>query len=719
MEENYKRSGIKKARGYSFQIILPGKFPLPYLLILITCFILYGNTLLNDYTLDDKIVILQNQFTKKGFGGIGDILKYDSFAGFFGKQTNYVAGGRYRPLSLVTFAIEYAFFGENTFISHLINILLYTLTCIILYSVLRKLLQKYDSNRKWLLSVSFIATILFAAHPLHTEVIANIKGRDEIMTLLGSLAVMYYSLRYLETNRAVYLYANLLIFSLALMSKENAVTFIAIIPFALYFFTKSGVKKYLAILTPLAIATLIYLIIRHMVLGSFRLPESHELMNNPFIDTNESEKLATTIYTWGLYLKLLLFPHPLTYDYYPKQIPIVNFSDVRVLISLIAYMFLAAVAFFGIKKKRLVAFGILFFAASFSLVSNLFFNVGTFMNERFMYISSIGFCIILAYILISGLQKILKPDKIYRNVVSSILLLIIGLYSVKTIVRNTVWKNNYTLFTHDVKISPNSAKGNCATGSVFMNEFIKIRNIKQESSSFAALKQKIRNETSLGKQEKQRILKSGNLEKAGIEIDSVEEKMRKLSVYYIEKALDIYHDYNDARLLLSKAPVEFDRNYKGAINNYMELLKRNPNSDPIYSDLEKVINAFKSVDLKINTWQEILKLNPNRFEPNYYLGNLYGKFKNDMQKAIPYLLRAVKIKPTSVVAYKDLGAAYGVSHMYEKSIEVLKKAFKLDSTDAQIMANIGISYHFMGQEVKAQECFKKAKSINPDFIIPQ
>ena len=81
--------------------------------------------------------------------------------------------------------------------------------------------------------------------------------------------------------------------------------------------------------------------------------------------------------------------------------------------------------------------------------------------------------------------------------------------------------------------------------------------------------------------------------------------MMKLSVHYIEKALEIYPGYNDASLLLSKAPPEFDGNYEGAIKNYINILKRSPNSDNVYSNLENVINACKSVDLKINTWEEI------------------------------------------------------------------------------------------------------------------
>ena len=101
---------------------------LVFFVISILCFIYYGNTLVNDYALDDTLVLTDNQFTKAGFKGLPDIFKYDSFTGFFGKEKNLVAGGRYRPLSLASLAIEYQFFGKNPFISHFVDIVLYIIT---------------------------------------------------------------------------------------------------------------------------------------------------------------------------------------------------------------------------------------------------------------------------------------------------------------------------------------------------------------------------------------------------------------------------------------------------------------------------------------------------------------------------------------------------------------------------------------------------------------
>src|ERR1039457_1130018 len=171
---------------------------LPLMIIVVFTFILYANTFTNDYALDDLIVINGNAFTKKGFSGLGEIFSYDSFTGFFGKQKKLVAGGRYRPLSMATFAIEYGFFKDfKPGFSHFLNVLFYAITGILLFLILSRLIKPQKNKLKqWHLGIPFIATLLFLAHPLHTEVVANIKGRDEIFALMFSLLTVWLILLY-------------------------------------------------------------------------------------------------------------------------------------------------------------------------------------------------------------------------------------------------------------------------------------------------------------------------------------------------------------------------------------------------------------------------------------------------------------------------------------------------------------------------------------------
>ena len=213
----------------------------PYAIIFLFAVAIYFNTLWNNYALDDSVMIWQNKFTLKGLSGIKDLFTHDSLTGFWGeKGSQMVSGGRYRPLSLLTFAFEVNFFGLNPKVSHGVNVLLFASTCLLLYHLLLSLIPN-KKDRPFYLSIPFIATMIYAGHPIHTEVVANIKGRDEIMGLLFSLLTLFISLRYVKLQKPLDLVWGTLCFFLALLSKENAITFIAIIPLTYFFFTQARV----------------------------------------------------------------------------------------------------------------------------------------------------------------------------------------------------------------------------------------------------------------------------------------------------------------------------------------------------------------------------------------------------------------------------------------------------------------------------------------------
>ncbi|HFC00457.1 MAG TPA: hypothetical protein ENJ53_06590, partial [Phaeodactylibacter sp.] len=285
---------------------------LPALVLFFCAIVLYISTLRFDYVLDDIIVITDNDFTKKGFAGIKDIFTTESFQGYFGEQRDLVEGGRYRPLSIASFAVEYQFFGLNQAVSHFVNVLLYALLALLLFRVMA-LLFPIKKKKKWYYTLAFVSSLLFVLHPLHTEVVANIKGRDEILSLMGALAALYSIIKYSKKEKRIYLLMGASCYFLALLAKENALTFLAIIPLSLYFFTKTKFKKIAISFVPLFGVALLYLLIRYRVIGYFLSSGSEitDLMNNPFYGISTGERLATAFYTLALYLKLLIFPHPL------------------------------------------------------------------------------------------------------------------------------------------------------------------------------------------------------------------------------------------------------------------------------------------------------------------------------------------------------------------------------------------------------------------------
>jgi len=636
------------------------------IIAIVGAFILYGNTLGHDYALDDAIVITQNEFTKQGFKGIPDILKYDSFTGFFGKEKQLVDGGRYRPFSLITFAIEYQLLGQSPFFSHLINILLYGFISFIIYSLIIKLFKlKFEENATKLLA--FFASILFLIHPIHTEVVANIKGRDELFSLLFSLLAFHASIKYTNSKKLNYLLLSFIYIFIGLMSKENTIAFLTIIPLGIWFFMNANSKTLLKVTLPLVLGALVFLIIRFNVLDGFQNRVASELMNNPFLGTSQTQKYATIMYTWVIYLKLLIFPHPLTYDYYPYQIPIVNFSNIASLFSLLLILVFLIITVVGIKNKNLPSFAVFGFAATFSMVSNILFPIGTFMNERFVFMPSLFWCLAISYFLMLAFQSHKKHTIILATIS---IVYFIGFYPIKTIARNTAWKNDLILFTTDVKVSKNSAKSNCSAGGKLWEEGKLTQNEAKKNKLF---------------------------------IDS--EK-------YLRRSLQIHPNYVDAWLLLGNVLYDAKNDIEGSVNCYIEVAKRQPFNKNAWNNADIVLQKSTDRQLQYDKYLQLYGLDSNRYTLNYRLGVIEGRYRNNLQKSIFYLSRANQIEPNKVETLKDLGTAYGISGMSQKAYETSKKALELDKNDPQIYINTGIAASQLGLTKEAEQYFSKAKSLN-------
>jgi protein O-mannosyl-transferase len=481
---------------------------------------IYAQSIGFDYALDDTMVIVKNEFTKKGISGISDIFRYESFRGYFGEQKQLLEGDRYRPLSIATFAVEQSLFGGNKAVSHLINLLLYALTGILLFRVLLLMFplkkkgitigeENSNANGKGILgsffNLPFIATLLFMAHPLHVEVVANIKGRDEIIALLGELSTLYFTFKYLHSNKTKYLICSFSAFCIGIFSKESVITFLAIIPITAHFFTSSTWHEKIKVTMPALFATLFYLAMRVNAIG-YLLDgkEVADLMNNPFYGMSFGDKMATIFYTFLVYLKLHIFPHPLTHDYYPFHIPRMTWGDWQVWLSLLLHVGLGVVILRGWRSRSVWAYAAIFYLVTLSIVSNVFVSVGTFMNERFVYHASLGFCIALAYFLTKNQQDMdaLHPDSIgtegvrnsdvfrkgIKKIAVGVAALFIICFSIKTILRVPDWRNGSALNESAIKYSPNSARANCFFAvSLWENRFTKMPKDGSDTEKLACL----------------------------------------------------------------------------------------------------------------------------------------------------------------------------------------------------------------------------------------
>ena len=284
------------------------------LVVAVLAVLLYAGSYGHDYAYDDLAVVKENRFVQKGLGGINDILHTQYFEGY-DPNTNARA---YRPVSLITYALEYEYFGLNPRVHHLVNILLYALTAIVLLLALFRMLRAYHYV------LPFLTTLLFVVHPVHVDVVANIKSRDELIGFLCFSTALLFLLKDLDGPALWKKLTSYVFFFLALASKESLLTTLACIPLVLYFFREFNWGRIGKITLPYAGIFLLFLLIRASVIGTAEENSSPiTYLDNPMLAaTNIGERIGTNIYTMGMYLQTLIFPYRLSCDYSYNSIPL-------------------------------------------------------------------------------------------------------------------------------------------------------------------------------------------------------------------------------------------------------------------------------------------------------------------------------------------------------------------------------------------------------------
>ena len=210
-------------------------------LIFFFTFFLYANSIPNGYNMDDELVTVQHRLTSKGISAIPEIFTSTYYKDDMGYAYEY------RPVVLTSFAIEHQLFGDNPFVSHLINVLLYGLCCILLFRVLLHITTGIS------VLIPLGITLLFAAHPAHTEIVCSIKNRDEILALIFGLLTWLMAFKVVNSFKWIWLLP--VLFAIGLMSKLSILPFAVIIPISIILFTKADFTKVISIAFLLALSS--------------------------------------------------------------------------------------------------------------------------------------------------------------------------------------------------------------------------------------------------------------------------------------------------------------------------------------------------------------------------------------------------------------------------------------------------------------------------------
>jgi hypothetical protein len=246
------------------------------------------------------------------------------------------------------------------------------------------------------------------------------------------------------------------------------------------FFSYPVRKRLVSISLYLMGVTVMYLILRFNTAGvpDFN-QEINDVMNNPFLGMKPLEKAGSIMYTLGKYLQLMVWPHPLSHDYYPYAIPKTSLFAILPLLSLFLYLALIVVGFRGYRARNVYSYSIWFYLLTLTIVSNIVINLGTFMNERFIFMASAGYFIALAYFLTVHLPKLFQWGR-YSGLALA-LIICTGL-GIKTWTRVPVWKDALSLNEAAVSVSTGSARANSFMSTALFEKYQQVTDVEEKKA---------------------------------------------------------------------------------------------------------------------------------------------------------------------------------------------------------------------------------------------
>jgi tetratricopeptide (TPR) repeat protein/uncharacterized membrane protein len=410
--------------------------------VLVFVGLLYLNTFNHDFVFDDVAVVNGNQYVQKGLAGIPEIFTTGSWFGFNPERNLHI----YRPMQLAVLALQYEAFKLNPTGYHVVQILSYAFLCFLVFRLLTRLLER-TPNGIWL---AFLTTILFAAHPVHTEVVSNIKGNGDLLAMLFGIIALQCLNTYAVRRKLLYLGLCSVFFCIALLFKETVITLFGVAALMLFFFSELKLKHIAFALIPMGFSVGFYLFLRNSVFegdANSLDATTTNISNVLLLADGWSQEIGLRMYALGKNLQLVVFPYPLLMMYVHNSIPMVEAFEMASLFPALLHCVLVYIFLRNLKPGNLYGFACGFYLVTIFLFSNILFSIPNIVSERWLLLPSLGFCLALAALLL----RLGSLQKTAAAVTGSIILF--G-YIGYTLQRNKAWESNLSLAKTDIENSP-------------------------------------------------------------------------------------------------------------------------------------------------------------------------------------------------------------------------------------------------------------------------
>ena len=580
-----------------------------YCMLFILIFLVYGRTIWFDFNLDDTIIKLSYNNTD------------------------------YRPVVLFSFGIENLIFGSlQPSISHFINIILFFLITLAALQLFKAL---FDPNKN---SLIFVAIVLFCVLPVNSEVVCSIKCRDNLLSMLFGLYSSLFFIRFLEKERLNYLFLliSVLFTFLGILSKMDAIGFVL---FNLFYYIYYYKKDWKAILY----YSLCIIITTNVV---------NKLSQNALFTEENSKYIGLTTFTENplstsnlIGFKLIAFANTIYY-YFTRLAPISDFryyygyNYLKVLSTdtisfycglVILILFILLLIRFIINNNKVGVIGILGLFLTSIYALNLFIPVAGIIADRYIFIASLFFCLLLSYFLFK-ISNFLKKEIYLLSMILTILLFFI----VTTSIRVGAWKNIYTLIKTDAPKLTNSYEAMRIASSVYMSEYEKT------------------------------------------DKEEVKQELQQKCIYYAEKGIEVYPKNYLLHQFLGQYYFKFNKPDKSLEHLHISL--KNDSSKTSYFYLGDIHYSIKNLDSALYYYKAALKKNPSSPVLINNISTVYFEM-GDKEKCLQFNYDLLKNDSSIFAAYENLGYYYLAEKDTAKAESYFKQGEKYGLPPVKIRYN--------------------------------
>ncbi|XP_017672142.1 PREDICTED: transmembrane and TPR repeat-containing protein 4 isoform X2 [Lepidothrix coronata] len=638
------------------------------MVVALISFLCFANSYDGDFVFDDSEAIINNK-DLRAETPLGDLWYHDFWGSKLSSNTSHKS---YRPLTVLTFRINYLLAGGFYPVGfHVINIILHCTISVLMidvFSILLGGLQFSNKGRRLNLAPksSLLAALLFAVHPVHTECVAGIVGRADLLcALFFLLSFLGYCKAFRENKEGhtfsiLWVLVSVILGAIAMLCKEQGITIL-------------GLN---AVFDALVINKINLLELIQKLLHKDKLLEA--------INYN---------YYYSLNAWLLLCPWWLCFDWSMGCIPLIkSVSDWRI-IALAALWFCLiglicqALCSEDSHKRRILTLGLGFLIIPFLPASNLFFRVGFVIAERVIYLPSIGYCILFTYGF-SLLSKQAKKKKILAVAVLGILLINV----MRCTFRSSQWRSEEQLFRSALSVCPLNAKVHYNVG----------KNLADKGNQSAAIKY-YREAVRLNPKYVHAMNNLGNILKERNELHEAEE--------LLSLAVQIQPDFAAAWMNLGIVQNSL-RRFEEAEQSYWTAIKHRKkypdcyyNLGRLYADLNRHIDA-------LNAWRNATVLKP---EHSLAWNNMIILLDNtgNLAQAEAVGREALELIPNDHSLMFSLANVLGKSQKYKESEALFLKAIKANPNAASYHGNLAVLYHRWGNLDLAKKHYEVSLKLDP------